>query len=215
MEFVILIVILIFSAILHEVSHGVAALRLGDPTAKLAGRLTLNPLKHLDPFGSLLLPALLVIVRSPILFAYAKPVPINPNFFKSFRMGTMLTAAAGPLTNLAIASVFALAMKGILLTGGSIDSLPVLLFFLVILVNIVLMTFNLIPIPPLDGSKVLGYFFPYLISPQAERFGALLLFPLIILLSPVIGTLFAAVLSAFFAIFGLTEAFTALAGSIF
>src|SRR3989338_4079103 len=100
------IIVLFFSVVIHEVSHGVVALMLGDKTAKDAGRLTLNPLKHIDPFGSVLLPVLLLIAQSPILFAWAKPVPYNPYNLKNPKSGAALIAAAGPLSNIILAVIF-------------------------------------------------------------------------------------------------------------
>jgi Zn-dependent protease len=140
--------------VLHEVSHGYAAYRLGDPTAKNAGRLTLNPLKHIDPFGTLLLPALLLFVSGGrAAFGYAKPVPVNPNYFANYRTGFFLTALAGPTTNLLLAAVSGLAFR---LLGG--DGLLALLLLYFAQMNLVLMFFNLIPIPPLDGSRVIPLF---------------------------------------------------------
>jgi len=147
------------SVILHEVAHGWVAYRLGDPTAKLAGRLTLNPLAHIDLTGTILLPLLLILLRAPFIIGWAKPVPINPLYFRRPYQGMMLVGAAGPLTNLALAGAATAlwyplhqlpAMPGLILEGlGAL-----------ILINIILAAFNLIPIPPLDGSRVLAYFLP-------------------------------------------------------
>ena len=150
------IIVLFFSVVIHEVSHGVVALMLGDKTAKDAGRLTLNPLKHIDPFGSVLLPVLLLIAQSPILFAWAKPVPYNPYNLKNPKSGAALIAAAGPLSNIILAVIFGIVLRIFipflpLATAGNF-----LLFInVIILINIVLAVFNLVPIPPLDGSKIL------------------------------------------------------------
>lgn len=153
------IIILIFSVILHEVSHGYAAELLGDPTARLAGRLTLNPFPHIDTFGSVLLPALLVFTHSPILFGYAKPVPYNPYNLSNQRWGEAIVAAAGPLTNLLLALIFGLLIRfsGLLGLPDSFISLAATVTY----INILLALFNLVPIPPLDGSKVLGALLPY------------------------------------------------------
>ena len=147
--------------------HGVAADKLGDPTARYAGRLTLNPLPHLDPFGSILLPILLAFSGSPFLFGWAKPVPYNPfNLTKSRKYGEAIVAGAGPAANYAIALVCALIIQlGIF---GSINDV----LFLVVVINIMLGTFNLIPIPPLDGSKVLTAFLPLGARMGYERFRA-------------------------------------------
>jgi Zn-dependent protease len=149
-----LIVIIIFSAIIHEVMHGVAADRLGDPTARYAGRLTLNPIPHIDLFGSILLPLILVLTNSPFFFAWAKPVPYNPYNLKPGRFSEAIVAGAGPASNAVIALLFALVVR--------INLIPTLsdIFFLIVVVNVMLCIFNLIPIPPLDGSKVLEAFLP-------------------------------------------------------
>lgn len=147
------IAIVMFSAVIHEVMHGVAADRLGDPTARYAGRLTLNPIPHLDPFGSVLLPVLLALSNSPFLFGWAKPVPYNPyNLTKAPRWGEAIVAFAGPASNFCIALFFALVIRLNLL----VDLNDVL--FMVVVVNVMLGIFNLFPIPPLDGSKILPMF---------------------------------------------------------
>ncbi len=159
------IIILIISVIIHEVSHGVAAYYLGDMTAKRAGRLTLNPLPHVDPLGSVILPALMAIASSPILFGWAKPVPYNPyNFTKGGKWAESIVAFAGPASNFALALVF-----GILMRIGLIPAEAQGLAFMVVIINILLGIFNLIPIPPLDGSKVLPVLLPRILSIQYEQ----------------------------------------------
>lgn len=159
MEFIdaiFLIAIIMFSAIIHEVAHGVAADRLGDPTARYAGRLTLNPIPHLDPFGSLLLPLILALSGSPIFFGWAKPVPYNPyNLQASPRWGEAIVAFAGPASNFFIAIVAALFIR-----VGVLPADVAGVVFLVVLVNVMLGIFNLVPIPPLDGSKILSALLP-------------------------------------------------------
>jgi len=155
------IAVLLMSVVIHEVSHGLAANRLGDPTAKYAGRLSLNPLKHLDPWGSFLMPISLLILGSPFLFGYAKPVPYNPNNLKNKKWGPAMVAAAGPLSNLVIALVF-----GLVLIFSPISSSPYIgnlinIFAYIVILNLVLAVFNLIPIPPLDGSKIISAVLPY------------------------------------------------------
>lgn len=143
------------SVVIHEVAHGYAALYFGDKTAEYAGRLTLNPLKHLDPFGSVILPLLLIISNAPFLIGWAKPVPYNPENLNDKKMGTIWVASAGILANLAIAVFFGLVLRlsfgtGFLFNSSFIEPVKVIVFL-----NIVLAIFNLIPIPPLDGSKIL------------------------------------------------------------
>ncbi len=168
--------ILIMSAVIHEISHGAVAEHLGDPTARLAGRLTLNPLKHLDFFGSFLLPALLwLLTGGSIVFGWAKPVPYNPLNLKNPLTGAGKIAAAGPVSNLSIAAIFGIFGRFFPLNGSIKTALVlsimnpdkytyvpqspteiIFLFFMVIVyTNILLAVFNLVPIPPLDGSKVL------------------------------------------------------------
>jgi len=150
------VLVLAFSAILHEVAHGYMANHLGDPTARLAGRLTLNPVKHIDPLGTLILPAILLLTHSPILIGYAKPVPYNPYNLRG-KYGETLVAAAGPATNVLLALIFGLLMR---FGGAAIEQTMLEAFAVIVFVNILLALFNLIPIPPLDGSKVLSGILP-------------------------------------------------------
>lgn len=162
-----ILVVLIFSAIIHEVMHGVAAERLGDKTARYAGRITLNPLSHLDPVGSVLLPVILLLTHSPIFFAWAKPVPYNPYNLRPGRWSEAIVAGAGPLSNIVIALVF-----GILIRFGGLDPAVDSVLFLVVVMNVMLCTFNLFPIPPLDGSKVLMPLLPRGLAYQYGKFRA-------------------------------------------
>tara|TARA_Y100000310_G_scaffold344407_1_gene457008 strand:- start:2350 stop:2964 length:615 start_codon:yes stop_codon:yes gene_type:complete len=161
MEFLFLIVILIFSVVVHEVSHGVVANSLGDPTAKNAGRLTLNPIPHLDPIGSLLVPGFLILMSTMtgggIIFGWAKPVPVNP-FNLRDRYGSAKVSLAGPGSNLLIALVFGMALRFLPIFEWN----PMLFegFVSIVYINILLALFNLIPIPPLDGSHILFTFLP-------------------------------------------------------
>lgn len=150
------IAVVIFSIILHEVAHGYMAELLGDHTAKYAGRLTLNPIPHIDPMGSVLLPGLMALTGGPMI-GWAKPVPFNPYNLTNQRWGEALVAFAGPATNILIAVGFGLAIR---FFGNSLN--PVLLNVLVMATfsNLSLATLNLIPIPPLDGSKVLKSLLP-------------------------------------------------------
>ena len=155
-ETILAVAVLIISASLHEAAHGYAALWLGDPTAKLAGRLTMNPLRHLDPLGSVLVPAILAMLGSPILFGWAKPVPYNPYNLTNRRWGEALVAVAGPLSNILLAGIFAIAFR---ISAASLSPALATFFGVVVLVNLALAAFNLMPIPPLDGSKILASFF--------------------------------------------------------
>lgn len=165
MGYIIFIPIILMSIIIHEVSHGFAAYLLGDDTAKRAGRLTFNPLRHIDTFGTIILPILiLIITRGGLAFGYAKPVPINPYNFKNYKKDTALTAAAGPLSNFIIALILSLILRLIIksidpfMQIGQTQATLLRLIYNVIFINLFLGLFNLIPFPPLDGSKVLGAF---------------------------------------------------------
>ena len=157
---VLFIVILIFSVILHELAHGYSALWLGDPTAKLEGRLTLNPIPHIDFFGSILLPGILLLTNAPLLFGYAKPVPYNPYNLSNQRWGEAFVAFSGAGVNFIVAIFFGLLIRFAPEIG--ITSVTFLgLALTIVKLNILLGLFNLIPFPPLDGSKVLAAFLPF------------------------------------------------------
>ncbi|MDD5721038.1 MAG: site-2 protease family protein [Candidatus Pacebacteria bacterium] len=152
------ITILIMSIVIHEVSHGFMAEYFGDDTARDAGRLTLNPIKHLDLFGSILLPAVLIFSHAGFLFGWAKPVPYNPNNLSDKKWGTIAVASAGVLANFLIAIIF-----GIIIRVSASFDLPAGFYFItsaIVIVNLALGIFNLVPIPPLDGSKILFSFLP-------------------------------------------------------
>jgi Zn-dependent protease len=183
MSIIFAVIVIIFSVVIHEVAHGYAADFLGDPTARLAGRLTLNPLGHLDPVGSVLVPALGAIFGG-FIFGWAKPVPYNPYNLKAGRWGPALVALAGPATNLLLAVIFGLIIR---LTSGAVTLISPLGF--VVQINIMLAIFNLIPVPPLDGSKLLFALLPNRwlgVERWLERyqFVALILFLLLILNGP-------------------------------
>jgi Zn-dependent protease len=167
------IIILIFSAIIHEYMHGWMAERLGDNTAKDAGRLTLNPIPHLDLFGSIILPSLMALSGTGIIFGWAKPVPFNPNNLSDQKWGPAKVAVAGPMGNLIIALMLGLSLRFLEIANPTM----IALFAMAILINLVLMIFNLMPIPPLDGSKVLMVFLPFNWQMQfmkLERYGMIL-----------------------------------------
>lgn len=163
-ELVVSLPAIMMAVILHEYAHGWMAYKMGDPTAKEYGRLTLNPIPHIDPIGTLLLPGLLMLVGSPILFGWAKPVPINPLRFRDLRLGTFLVSIAGIGMNILLAVLFSILYR--LIASGYIDFvgeavlLPLALFSAkAVLINLVLALFNAVPIPPLDGSRALMSFF--------------------------------------------------------
>lgn len=171
------VIILIISVVIHEVSHGAMAYWLGDPTAKYAGRLTLNPIAHIDPFGSVILPFLLIIINSPVLIGWAKPVPYNPYNLHDQKYGPALVGLAGPGSNLAVALVFGLIMRGLDAVGFYNPQLN-LFFGIIVFLNILLAIFNLVPIPPLDGSKILYAIIPdsaYRVKAFLEQWGMMLL----------------------------------------
>lgn len=184
--------VIIPSAIFHEYMHGWVADRLGDPTARYAGRLTLNPLVHIDPWGTIIMPlVLLVISGGSFLFAYAKPVPYNPYNLRDQKYGPLLIAIAGPGSNFFLAAIFGILFQ--LLPVGTMT--PFLLT--IIAANIGLGVFNLVPIPPLDGSKVLFAFLPdslYRLRATLEQYGFIILIVFILMfaqiLSPIINVIF-------------------------
>ena len=165
----------------HEACHGFAAYKLGDPTAKRAGRLSFNPLKHIDPFGTVIMPLLLMAMNMPV-FGYAKPVPYNPAYFKDPRKGDLIVGLAGPAANLVLA----------VLPVSALAQNDVFYYFLTLflpmfsLINLYLMFFNLLPIPPLDGSSIFAFFLPQKYLPQyykVQRY-AMPVFLIVVLLVP-------------------------------
>jgi len=179
MIIVLSLVVVFLSVVIHEVAHGYVAYLLGDPTARDARRITLNPLAHIDPFGTIILPIILVRMNSPILFAWAKPVPFNPGYFRDPKRGIMIVGAAGPIANFVLAGVSALLFH---VLGG--EGFGAMLMLVACRINVLLGLFNLIPIPPLDGSRVVTGLLPsryvrgYL---SIERYGFILIFGLLML----------------------------------
>ncbi len=157
---IVYIAILVMSVVIHEVSHGLAANALGDPTARYSGRLTLNPLLHIDPFGSILLPALFYFVAG-VPFGYAKPVPYNPYNLRNQQWGPALVGIAGPFSNILLALLFGLSYRALAVSDAPYAQGLATAFGLVVLVNLALAILNLLPIPPLDGSKVIYAFLPF------------------------------------------------------
>jgi Zn-dependent protease len=201
---------LLLGVILHEVAHGWVAGRLGDPTARLSGRLTLNPLAHIDPIGSVLIPALLIISQAPFLFGYAKPVPVNVRNLRNPKGDMVWVALSGALANLLLALGFSFILR-VLLVAGPLWELPYLGLILNplalmlrygVIINVALAVFNLIPIPPLDGGKVLIGLLPnraaYTYS-RLEPFGFLILIGL--LMTNILGWLVSPVVYLFLRLF--------------
>lgn len=215
------IFIIVMSVVIHEVAHGLAALKLGDPTAKYAGRLTLNPLKHLDWVGSVFVPVLMLwLVGIP--FAWARPVPYNPYNLRNQRFGPALVGLAGPLSNIFLAFVFGFAARMLPLAAsakealasqflrgdyegiayalsGSLPSIFFLLFMITVVINLFLAFFNLIPIPPLDGSKLLFSLLKLRTETviMLEQFGFLFLLVVVLFFQGALGIFLFAILSLF------------------
>lgn len=158
MDFIFVVIVILFSITIHEVSHGLVAHNMGDDTAKNLGRLTLNPIKHLDLFGSIILPIILYIIPPHFVFGYAKPVPYNPLNLRDRKYGPAKVALAGPVANLILAVLFGLVLRFLPASFG-VSTLPSLLGF-VVQINLLLAIFNLMPVPPLDGHWLLLTFLP-------------------------------------------------------
>ena len=194
------VVVLIMSIVVHEVAHGFAAESQGDPTARYAGRLTLNPIPHIDPIGSVVVPLVLLATGSPLLIGWAKPVPYSEHNLRNKKQGTIIIASAGILANLLIAVFFGLTLRFTGVTGPAAYALGV-----VVRVNLVLAFFNLIPIPPLDGSKILFNILParsYNFQKKVEQLALPLLLVFIVFVWPYVFPL-------------VTHAFALLTGSYF
>ncbi|MBS1798286.1 MAG: site-2 protease family protein [Acidobacteria bacterium] len=188
------VVALVMAFCVHECAHAWTAWRLGDPTARMLGRVTLNPMKHLDPFGSVLMPLVALVYHWPLI-GWAKPTPVTPRNFKNYRRDDILVTIAGPISNLLLAtaalillliikhavpggalSVFTAMALAMHYPGVSTENLPALfplalLFYYIILINLLLFVFNLVPFPPLDGSRILRHFLPYSVLQVYDRMG--------------------------------------------
>jgi len=161
-DIIIRIFVLLFALSVHEAAHAWAALKLGDPTAYRLGRITLNPIPHIDPIGTIIFPLMLIVMRAPFLFGYAKPVPVNPLNLRNPKRDNLLISAAGPLSNLTVAFLAFMGMiilkyldPNVFVSRGGFSYLILLILYNFIILNVILATFNLIPVPPLDGSGVL------------------------------------------------------------
>jgi len=187
-DIIFVIAIVVMSVVIHEVSHGYVAFILGDKTAHYEGRLTLNPLKHLDPVGSVIVP-ILTYLSTGVSFGWAKPVPYNPYNLRNQRWGEAWVAAAGPLSNILIATIFGLALR---FGADTFSASLIQIASLIVLLNIGLACFNLVPIPPLDGSKILFAFLPYRwrgIREALERYSLILVIVFVFFLSWVLSPL--------------------------
>jgi Zn-dependent protease len=174
--FILVVPVLLFSMVAHEYAHGYAALRQGDNTAQMLGRLTWNPLKHIDPVMTLIMP-LVTFLTMGVAFGGAKPVPVNPRNYRNYRSGDIIVSLAGIVTNLVLAAALTVLIVPLGLLGRAIPALgnPLailqLMFLYGIVINLVLAAFNLIPIPPLDGSHVMKHLLPPALAYQYQRFG--------------------------------------------
>jgi Zn-dependent protease len=205
--------ILLFSVVVHELAHGWMALRLGDPTARDAGRLTLNPIPHIDPLGSILIPLLSLVTAGRVFIAWAKPVPVNPSYFRRLRRDEALVSAMGPASNVFLAGCCSLAVVALGFLAWTLrvpegsTGYAFLVFFYQMFyggayLNIVLAVFNLLPVPPLDGSHLMAAALPARAAEGYRRIGFFGVFALIFLLSvPAIGRVFDVVIDTAFAPF--------------
>jgi Zn-dependent protease len=208
METLYIIPILLFSVVVHEVMHGYVALKCGDPTAKYMGRLTLNPIPHIDLFGSILVPLFSILVAGRVFIAWAKPVPVNPLNFRNYKRDSVLVSAVGPISNLFLALCCALFVIVLLNLGNFFDSFNselvkfayeflLKMFYGGIYLNIVLGVFNLIPVPPLDGSHVLASILPDRLGESYRQIGFFGIFIVIFLMRvPIFSNIFFSIVKA-------------------
>ena len=191
-DFSVWVLPLVIAITFHEAAHGFVAHRLGDDTAYNLGRVSFNPIRHIDPFGTLMMPAILLMAHSPFLFGYAKPVPVNFRALRNPRIGMVLVALAGPATNIALALVAAAAFHALGLVPANAAQWVADNLKNALLINVVLAVFNMMPIPPLDGGRVAVGLLPRALAAPLSRlepFGMLILISLLILL-PLVGSQF-------------------------
>ena len=212
MEILLILPVLLFSVVVHEVAHAWQALREGDTTARDLGRLTLNPIPHLDPMGSVLVPLVLYLLPGDFLFGWAKPVPVNPRNYRSYPAGDIRVSLAGIVSNLGLVVVCALGLVAIVLLqdlplfGGRVGISLAQMLTYGVFINLILAYFNLIPIPPLDGSHVLYHFLPAAVGAryrQLGRYGVTLLFLTVLVFPGAFGVLLSPVFVAFEWVLGL------------
>ena len=212
MDLFLIVPVLLFSVVVHEVAHAWQALREGDTTARDLGRLTLNPIPHLDPVGSFLVPLVLYFLPGNFLFGWAKPVPVNPRNYRNYRAGDIRVSLAGIVSNLGLAVLFALmlaaltALDGVVQFNGSIWSKFSAIATYGIFINLILAYFNLIPIPPLDGSHVLYHLLPHAAGVRYRsmgRYGVTLLFLTVMVFPGAFGAVLFPVFTVFQWIVGL------------
>lgn len=206
MEFILIIPVLLFSVVVHEVAHAWQALREGDTTARDLGRITLNPIPHLDPMGSLIVPMVLYFLPGNFLFGWAKPVPVNPRNYRNYRMGDIRVSLAGIVSNLGLVVLcaFGLAVMGVLealpILGGQMGTTIATMLTYGVFINLILAYFNLIPIPPLDGSHVLYHLLPPAAGAKYRamgRYGVTLLFLTVVAFPGAFGAVISPVFIAF------------------
>lgn len=192
--------VLLFSVVLHEFAHGWQALREGDDTAYMLGRITLNPIPHIDPVGSILLPVMLALVNSPFLIGWAKPVPVNPRKYRQYKAGDIRVSLAGIVVNLGLAVISTLLLVLVIRLNAMVPAMSASLEIVArmlqygILVNLILAFFNLIPIPPLDGSHVMYHLLPPQLGMryrELQRYGMLILMMLLLVGRPIFSLLMA------------------------
>ena len=197
-DMILFLPVLLFSVVLHEYAHGWMAHRQGDNTALMLGRLTLNPIPHIDPIGSIVVPALLVVSGAPFVLGWAKPVPVNPRNYRNYKRGDILVSLAGIAVNLGLALIATFALIIFIMLARTIDvAAPTLMLFaqmmrIAVLINLVLAFFNLIPIPPLDGSHVMYHLLPPkmgLAYRGLYQYGMLLLIALMLIGRPIFNLL--------------------------